>query len=107
MVNRATLEVIRSYLHALLADGIPVTRAILFGSYATGTQTESSDIDLLLISPAFDGDGDQYIGRIWALTKVVDYKIEPVVVGEQRFEVDESSPLLEAVRQEGIEVAFQ
>jgi hypothetical protein len=37
----------------------------------------------------------------------VDYKIEPVVVGEQRFEEDESSPLLEAVRQEGIEVAFQ
>lgn len=106
MVDSATIELIKKYLNTLLAEGIPVTKAILFGSYANGNQSKLSDIDLLLLSPAFDRERNRYIARIWALTKVVDYKIEPVVVGEQRFQEDDCSPLLETIRQEGIEIAF-
>ncbi len=34
---------------AILRTELPVKRAVLFGSYATGRQTVASDIDLLVI----------------------------------------------------------
>lgn len=33
--------------------GINASKIILFGSYAKSTETEDSDIDLIIVSPAF------------------------------------------------------
>jgi hypothetical protein len=44
----------------------------------------------MLISPLFDENTD---------------KIEPIAIGEKRFLTDDMSPLIEIVRQEGIEIA--
>jgi len=41
---------IKSYVKILEQQGIHVERAILFGSYATGTARPDSDIDLVIIS---------------------------------------------------------
>jgi len=38
------------------------------------------------------------------LTTKVDSRIEPFIVGAKRFLIDDYSPLLEIVRQEGIEI---
>jgi predicted nucleotidyltransferase len=45
---------IKRYVAALEARGIPVERVILFGSYASGRTHAWSDIDLAVISPKFD-----------------------------------------------------
>ena len=42
-----TIEEIKQTLHRLLGD-MPVYRAILFGSYAKNSATETSDLDLVL-----------------------------------------------------------
>ena len=42
---------------------------------------------------------------IWLSKNRTDNKIEPVAVGEKRFIEDTISPLIEIVRQEGIEIA--
>ncbi len=65
-----------------------------------------SDIDLMLVSPLFDNEDDEFTGRIWRFTYVADYRIEPIAICEKRFNEDTISPLLEIVRREGIEIAI-
>ena len=55
MDTAAALEIVRKFKHALERSGIPVKEVILFGSYATGTYTEGSDIDVVVVSKAFEG----------------------------------------------------
>jgi predicted nucleotidyltransferase len=37
----------------LVTEAVPVTKVVLYGSHAKGTAREMSDIDLVVISPAF------------------------------------------------------
>lgn len=39
----------------LLQEQIPITLVILYGSYARGTPRDWSDVDLVVVSPAFHG----------------------------------------------------
>ena len=87
-------------------SGLEVQKAFLYGSYARGEATEDSDIDIMLISSIFDkNDMDARI-KAWSLTRQVDIRIEPYTVGLQKFLTDEVSPLLQIVKQEGIEIKF-
>ena len=52
--RRQITTLIRRYIAALEARGIPVERVILFGSHASGHPDEWSDIDVAVISPKFD-----------------------------------------------------
>ena len=52
--RRQITTLIRRYVTALEARGIPVERVILFGSHASGHPDEWSDIDIAVISPKFD-----------------------------------------------------
>jgi predicted nucleotidyltransferase len=45
----------RKLVRELVANNIKITRAILFGSYARGSAREDSDIDVALVSDAFEG----------------------------------------------------
>jgi uncharacterized protein len=47
---------IEKFLNALRQNNIPIKKAILFGSYAHGTYTEWSDIDLAIVSDFFVGN---------------------------------------------------
>ena len=51
--RRQITALIRRYVVALEARGIPVERVILFGSYAAGHPQKWSDIDIAVISPKF------------------------------------------------------
>jgi predicted nucleotidyltransferase len=46
-------EIIKAYLLVLEKKGIPTQKAYLFGSQAKGTAGSYSDIDLIIVSPAF------------------------------------------------------
>lgn len=48
-------QIVESYLAILAKKGIPVQKAYLFGSQAKGTADSNSDIDLIVVSPAFAG----------------------------------------------------
>jgi uncharacterized protein len=49
------IEIINKFLEEVKKDKINISQAILFGSYAKGTQHEWSDIDLALVSNDFEG----------------------------------------------------
>jgi predicted nucleotidyltransferase len=105
MVRKEIIDIIRLYLKDLSFNGIDIKKAILFGSHVKGNFHKDSDIDLMIISPIFDSNYDEYLTRIWFLTKSTGYKIEPVPVGERKFLEDDVSPLLEMVRREGVEIS--
>jgi hypothetical protein len=47
--------IIEQYRSVLTTMGIHVEKVILYGSYAQGKAREESDIDLIVISPDFEG----------------------------------------------------
>jgi len=105
MVDKKIIDIVKKYLNILSQEGIVISKAYIYGSQVHGTATEESDIDLMLVSPIFDENTDKYAPVLWLSTRKASYKIEPIAVGQKRFLSDDRSPLIEIVRQEGIEIA--
>lgn len=55
MDQDAVLEIVRKFRTALEKSGIAINQMVLFGSYASGTFTDSSDIDVVVVSDDFRG----------------------------------------------------
>ena len=60
------------------------------------------DIDLMIVTE--NENDDNLAGRIWKLTKKVNSKIEPFLVGTKRFNSNDNSPLVDLVKRTGIEI---
>ena len=58
----------------------------------------------MLVSPLLAEDIDNFTGNVWRLSKDHNILKEPYLVGSKKFKSDDYSPLLEIVRQEGVEV---
>ncbi len=105
MVASDVREKIGTYIAAVRALGVPVRRAILFGSWARGEAGEWSDIDLVVVSPVFDAPhARREVGLLWDALAATGGYIEPVPCGERRWEEDDGSPVIEIARREGVEV---
>lgn len=105
MADEQIITLIKEYLVKLKEEGIMVTKAILFGSYAFGNAHADSDIDLLIVSPQFDNGEDKYIGKLWKATKCSNYRIEPIAIGVTKFDVAENSPIISLAKKHGFEIA--
>ena len=55
MAKVRTAEIVEHFERAIAAAGLREARVVLFGSYARGTATADSDIDIAIISPDFRG----------------------------------------------------
>ena len=75
MAKAEVIELLKSFISILRAEGIVIDRAYLYGSYQSGTATKESDIDILIVTE--NESDDKLAGKIWRLTKEVDTKIEP------------------------------
>ena len=102
MVEETVTAAIKRYLAKLPIFGIHAQRAVLFGSFVKGQAGQWSDIDLIVIAPEFDGIKEtSLVKALWHAT-VADNRIEPIPCGEKEWETDESRPILEIARREGI-----
>lgn len=106
MAQNEILEILKKYCQLLNLTGILVEKAFLFGSYSRGNSTPESDIDIMIVSTAFDNCDDLIKAKAWRLTEKINLKIEPYTVGLKQFLTDDVSPLLQIVKQEGIEIKF-
>ena len=104
MDKKAIIILVKQYLNLLSKEGIMIDKAFLYGSYAKDIATAKSDIDLLLVSNNFDDSNDMLVGKIWYLTKKISSKIEPYIISSLRFNSDETSPLIQIVKNEGLEI---
>jgi predicted nucleotidyltransferase len=105
MVGDAVRKKIGDYVVALRALGVPVSRVVLFGSWARGEASEWSDIDVVVVSPVFDGpEPRRAVALLWEALAAVGGYIEPVPCGERRWLEDDGSPVIEIARREGVEI---
>jgi len=98
--------IVQRYLAQLPSFGIHASRAVLFGSFARGDANKWSDIDLIVIAPEFDGKCTvKTVDHLWHATLKADVRIEPIPCGEREWETDDSRPILEIARREGVVIA--
>jgi predicted nucleotidyltransferase len=103
MAKNEVIELLKRYIYLLRAEGISVDKAFLYGSYLSNTATIESDIDLMIVT---ENESDDYLaGKIWNLTRKVNSKIEPFLVGKKRFDSSDNSPLIDLVKRTGLEIA--
>lgn len=107
MVEESIIGVIKRYLAELPSEGIHARQGVLFGSFARGEAREWSDIDLVVIAPEFDARRDlEFVKKLWRATSTTDLRIEPIPCGEKEWEEDDSRPILEIARKEGIVISL-
>lgn len=99
---RKVQKSIQSYIQGLEADGLPVTKVILFGSYAKGKANKWSDIDLCVISPQFK-DAWSALQYLWS-KRIEDEGITIEPVGFSAKDFKEETPLVHEIRTTGVRV---
>jgi predicted nucleotidyltransferase len=102
MAKREIIEILKKYIIVLRSEGITIDKAYLYGSYLSNTATDGSDIDIMIVT---ENEDDYLTGKIWSLTRKVNSKIEPYLVGKDRFLNNDNSPLIDLVKKTGLEIA--
>ena len=102
MVDPAIIKGVKNYLEALSKAGVPTSFGVIFGSYASGTANQLSDIDLLVVSPQFDGViSREAVKKLWRIAARTDSRIEPIPCGKIQWQNDTSNAIIEIARSEG------
>jgi uncharacterized protein len=96
------LRDIKRYIAELNNSGIPIYKAVLFGSWARGKAGEESDVDVVLISDKFTGDRFQDRRRIVPLRRKINTRIEPIPFTQEGF--DTAGILVEEISKYGEEI---
>ena len=91
-----TIDEIKTKLHPIF-KAAPIYRAILFGSYAKGNQTDNSDIDIIVDSRGQLLNIDFY-GVLEDITTELGKRIDLMEVSELK----ESSAIKSIVEREGV-----
>lgn len=107
MVSQEILDAIAHYLQVVRKVGIDATTAVLFGSFAQGTATADSDIDLIVIAPEFDQRNEAQVNLLWELRAYADPRIEPIACGSRQWLEDDASPILSIARDSGVVLPFE
>ena len=71
-------SIIELFLEELKKNNIAIEQAILFGSYAQGTYTSYSDIDLALVSSDFKGNRFKDRDKIRRIKLKISSDLEPI-----------------------------
>lgn len=92
--------VLDKYLQLLRENKISLKDAYLFGSYAKGNYTEWSDIDIALVSEAFEGIRIKDRDKIRRITLSVSSNIEVLPFNPKDFSLE--NPLAKEIIETGI-----
>lgn len=101
-IDRTIMKSIKKYIEKI-SKYYKIDAIILFGSYAKGTETEESDIDIAVISNDFKNiiqDGANLIGFTWK----IDTRIEPHAIRKEDYE-KVATPFMQEIINTGIKVA--
>jgi predicted nucleotidyltransferase len=95
-------ELVKKYIVELGKNDIHVDKAYLFGSYARGTATQWSDIDVALLTRKFIGDSFDFKFLLMKIAREIDLNIEPHPYLVEEFRKD--NPIVAEVIKTGIRV---
>lgn len=94
------LDKLNNFIDRINSAGIRVEKAYLYGSFASGRQKKTSDIDVALVSPNFSEDFVENDVTLAGIRAAVDCRIEPKAFRPEEF-VDEH-PLVWEIKKHGI-----
>lgn len=86
-INKEIEEKIKKYINEV-KKRYSVDKVIVFGSYAKGNITNSSDIDLAIVSPDIKDRYDD-MAKLMGLTWGIDTRIEPHPIKTEDFNANE------------------
>lgn len=95
-------DIVKRFIDELEKNHIPVKRAVLFGSYATGTYNQWSDIDLAIVSDVFEGDRFRDRGRIRAIKLAISNDLEPLPYRPVDFKIE--NPFIKKIIETGVPI---
>ena len=78
--------VAKRFKDLLLRKGYPVRRVVLYGSVANGTARQDSDIDIAVVTDAFDDSRLREGGAVLLASKEIDLLIETVTLHPDDFD---------------------
>jgi uncharacterized protein len=97
------IHIINQFIAKLEDSNIKVERAFLFGSYAQGTFNDWSDIDLAIVSTAFEGERFADRDKIRRIKLSVSCDLEPIPYNPSDF--NSNNPFVNRILRTGIRVA--
>jgi Nucleotidyltransferase domain. len=100
--RRLINKTIHDYIDILKKNGIQVWRIYLYGSYAKGTFTKDSDIDLAIFLDVNDIDGFEEDALLMKLRRKVNLNIEPHTFAKSDF--DRTNPFIKEIITTGVKV---
>jgi predicted nucleotidyltransferase len=80
MMDRESAISLAKRYSELVSQHISTKYVVLYGSYAKGTATADSDIDIAVIVDRLDGDYLDEHAKLFRLRRSVDFRIEPVLI---------------------------
>lgn len=84
---------------------LPIERAYLFGSYATGRNRDYSDIDLAIVTPILNDENSFAINQnIFRRAMRYNLDLEPICFSPEEFKKEEL-PIVLDIKREGVEIA--
>lgn len=95
-------SIINQFLKELAKNNINIEQAILFGSYAHGTFNDWSDIDLAIVSKAFEGERFKDRSKIRRIKLKVSDDLEPIPYKPDEFNIE--NPFVKRILDTGIRV---
>jgi predicted nucleotidyltransferase len=102
VVDESVVNVVQTYLESLRQQRFPIQFGVVFGSWARGKADKYSDIDLLVVSPRFDGPVNREdVNFLWRQAARIDSRIEPIGCSERQWREDDSNAIIEIARREG------
>jgi predicted nucleotidyltransferase len=102
VVEATVIKSVQNYLRKLKEQGFDISFGVVFGSYVSGKANDLSDIDLIVISPAFDERITRdNIDSLWEAAAFTDSRIEPIPCGRKQWDTDEQTPIISIARGEG------
>lgn len=98
------IAVIQTFLEKIRPE-LPIDRAYLFGSHATGRTRDYSDIDLAIVTPMLNAENSIVI-NLKILNRASRYNVdlEPICFSPEEFEKEEL-PIVLDIKRTGIEVS--
>ena len=107
MVEKGTniediIKLLKGYITILEKNDFPIKSAFLFGSYAKGTFDDWSDIDVLLVSDAFEGISFFDKEKIRKITLSYNSDISPFPYNPKDF--DSSNLFIKEIIRSGIKI---
>ena len=95
-------KILKAYIHKLEKNNVHIEQAVLFGSFSKGLADQWSDIDIVLVSDAFEGIRFKDRKKISPITLSISRDLSPLPFRPEDFTLDD--PFVREILRTGLRI---